>query len=231
MGHHKQLSIMAGYNYNKMMSNNAVKDVAKGIVPAYELPVPLALIAKYLGADNWHHVGSEYYWTPFVRAEKVLAFFGLIQSDDYPTSETAAKEYIGSLSETERMKVMLFNPSIFSTGTVTSDYPYDIDGQWRWSEEFRVATGLPSTDEVIEDGEIVASFRYRRGTTSRERSVKIQKIKVQRLTSGYYRFGFFVRHPSQLPDAKIVWSRDKLANQRGKQKVEKVEKKATSIEN
>lgn len=83
---------MSGYNPDWKMSNNAVRDIKRGIVPYYYLPIPLDLLTRYLPPTICHHIGPRYLKTNFYHRKRALAFFGLIKSEKFPTNERASEE-------------------------------------------------------------------------------------------------------------------------------------------
>lgn len=197
-----------------MMSNNAVADKEKGIVPAYELPIPMTLVAKYFRADTWHHVGKQYYWVPFVQAEKILAFFGLVESQTYPMNIIAAQEYIATLPEEDRARATILRPTVDPLGVIPTEYPYSIDGGWRLEEDLHEELNMPATDEVEEIVIMNLTFRFQKKKKSTPKIHTFPNVRVEKLKSGYWRFMMFVRHPSQIMEYEELESKKnrKIAN-------------------
>ncbi|MFM0417485.1 hypothetical protein [Paraburkholderia aromaticivorans] len=168
---------MSGYNDKWKMSNNAVEDIKRGIVPYYFLPIPNDLLRKYFYRSEWHHTGTNYQRVDFYHREQVLAFFGLMHSEQYPVNEQAARDLatnypdIKPLSpesafdskvdvtkphgKTKPKQSFYLEPAVLLVSTIPPfghippDYPYNFKGQWRYSPSRLHESGLPQIDEPV----------------------------------------------------------------------------------
>jgi len=101
---------MAGYDYMRGMSNNAVQAHNDGLTTASKIGHGLTkdLIEKYCRNEEWHHTGSTFYnATNFYVKEYVLAVFGIKETEDYTfedyRDEKAVEEYL-ILKESKKNK-------------------------------------------------------------------------------------------------------------------------------
>ncbi len=90
---------MTGYK-GYSMSNNAVRAYGEGLVTASKIGygIPAALIDQYVHAEEWHHTSSRYNRTNFYNPEKVLATFGIAETEDYPFSEYRRDTAVAALT-------------------------------------------------------------------------------------------------------------------------------------
>lgn len=207
---------MSGYNKKWKMSNNAVEDIHRGIVPYYHLPIPNDLLKKYIYRSEWHHTGITYERVGFYHREQVLAYFGLIEpTDQYPVNPTAAQELATSYphikplamleaqSKPEEKKEKKPKPSVYleppvllvSTippfGHIPAEYPYGFNGQWRYSPLRLHESGLPPSDEPVRTiicTHLSMAYRASRGSPSSTVEIKNKNgFEVVELATGFYR--------------------------------------------
>ena len=101
---------MAGFNYDRGMSNNAVSAYNSGLAPASKIRgIPSTLIKKFCHSKEWHHTSGRFFnETDFYNADKVLATFGKIQHPDFksnPKAIAAIKEYYRDARKEKGIKV------------------------------------------------------------------------------------------------------------------------------
>lgn len=71
---------MAGYDYTRGMSNNAVTAYRSGLVPASKIDgVPAKLVREHCDAAEWHHSSKMYNCVNFYDRDEVRELFGLIE--------------------------------------------------------------------------------------------------------------------------------------------------------
>ena len=97
---------MAGY-HGFSESNNALAAKENDVVPAsYIKQVPAKLIKDFLPRDEWHHSSKFYNKVNFYSRSRVLAVFGLIQSDEYDADPRAIKA-LADFKKTKKSPVEL----------------------------------------------------------------------------------------------------------------------------
>lgn len=85
---------MAGYDFDRGMSNNAVAAYDVGLVPFSKIGrgIPRHLVDRYCGPLEWHHSSKFYNRVDFYDKEAVLATFGLTVGEEGDADAVAAFE-------------------------------------------------------------------------------------------------------------------------------------------
>lgn len=198
---------MAGYDYENLLSKNARADIEQGIVPHYDIPIPINLLRTYLKPRTWHHVGANFIMEPFYSEEEALQTFGITEATSYAPNPKAIDALARFHHEIEppapRQKTAYipFQASDTAQGNIPTEYPYDINGRWSKPEHVRERHRLPLVDLTTE----TTTHPYIELQID-GRPVCLANARLEKLQSGYCRIaGVFIRYSKDFKVKKSLY--------------------------
>ncbi|HVI39339.1 MAG TPA: hypothetical protein VM577_01655 [Anaerovoracaceae bacterium] len=198
---------MAGYDYENLLSKNASADMEQGIVPHYNIPIPITLLRQYLKPRTWHHVGANFIKEPFYSEEEALQTFGIAEATSYPANQKAVdalarfNHEIDPPAPRQKTAYIPFQASDTAPGIIPSEYPYDINGRWSKPEHVRERYRLPLVDLTTE----TTTHPYIELQID-GKPVYLANARLEKLKSGYWRIaGVFIRYSKDLKVKKSLY--------------------------
>lgn len=166
---------MAGY-HGHGMSNNAIDAYARGLVPASKIKgIPVDLIDRFCGPDEWHHSSKFYNVVNFYDAKAVVETF---------TNDPAAASALAARKAEKAAKIATYHDASSVEWT-----EFNKAGRGHWSARERKFEGLVrvrgtmidmlDTDGVITKKTTGRHLLYRLGKTVTVRTWNLRQKKIE----------------------------------------------------